>query len=259
MKGGFKVKNLTLTVLLFFQTGCGIFGPGELLEPGQLCSDHSDDAIPTFEDAALAEATSLALEQSRPPSGLFETRDRLDLTCGRISGLTSIDAVFSSEDRFDRIASLVGIQNLTSLEFLFLWDNSITDITALSGLTSLTQLTLASNSISDISALSGLTSLRVLLLNHNSITDIGPLSGLTSLRQLELASNSITDISALSGLTSLEYLILDNNPNLTDIQPLLDNTGLGTGDDVDLRSTNVSCTDVAALEAKGVPVDSDCP
>jgi hypothetical protein len=40
---------------------------------------------------------------------------------------------------------------------------------------------------------------------------------------------------------------------------LLDNTGLGAGDTVYLQFTNVSCTDVAALEAKGVTVLSDCP
>ena len=44
-----------------------------------------------------------------------------------------------------------------------------------------------------------------------------------------------------------------------DIQPLLDNTGLGAGNFVHLSGTNVSCPDVAALEAKGVTVSSDCP
>jgi hypothetical protein len=42
-------------------------------------------------------------------------------------------------------------------------------------------------------------------------------------------------------------------------RPLLDNTGLAAGDIVWLGSTGVSCTDVAALEAKGVTVQSDCP
>ena len=45
---------------------------------------------------------------------------------------------------------------------------------------------------------------------------------------------------------------------LRNIQPLLDNTGLGAGDTVDLSVTSVSCTDVAALEGKGVTVTSDC-
>jgi hypothetical protein len=63
----------------------------------------------------------------------------------------------------------------------------------------------------------------------------------------------------LSGLTSLSELGLENNPNLTDIQPLLDNTGLGAGGTVFLESTSVSCMDVAELQAKGVTVQSDCP
>jgi internalin A len=111
----------------------------------------------------------------------------------------------------------------------------------------------------DIAPLGGLTSLRVLYLGDNLISDISTLSGLTSLEHLFLGDNSIIDIVALSGLTGLESLYLDNNPNLTDIQPLLDNTGLGAGDTVGLLSTNVSCTDVAALRAKGVSVLSDCP
>ena len=56
----------------------------------------------------------------------------------------------------------------------------------------------------------------------------------------------------------LTTLRLDNNSDVSDIQPLLDNTGLGAGDEVNLVGTGVSCTDVAALEAKGVTVDSDC-
>ena len=42
------------------------------------------------------------------------------------------------------------------------------------------------------------------------------------------------------------------------IQPLLDNARLGTGDEIDHRSTSVSCADVALLEAKGFLVGSDC-
>ena len=53
-------------------------------------------------------------------------------------------------------------------------------------------------------------------------------------------------------------LHLDGNPGISNIQPLLDNTGFGAGDRVDLQATNVSCTDVAALEAKGMTVSSAC-
>jgi internalin A len=123
----------------------------------------------------------------------------------------------------------------------------------------LTTLHLRRNSISDISALSGLTSLTHLSLDENAISDITAVRGLTNLRSLGLALNSIADISALSGLTSLETLYLDGNTTLSNIQPLLDNPGLGAGDRVYLWQTAVSCSDVAALKAKGVTVYADCP
>jgi Leucine-rich repeat (LRR) protein len=173
-----------------------------------------------------------------------------------LSGLTSLTWLHLDGNSITDIAPLSG---LTSLWGLVLMYNSISDISPLSGLTSLRWLNLDGNLISDISALSGLTSLVGLALRANSISDISALSGLTSLEELILHSNSISDIGPLSGLTSLTILYLDNNPNLTNIQALLDNTGLGAGDEVHLESTNVSCTDVAALEAKGVTVQSDCP
>ena len=96
---------------------------------------------------------------------------------------------------------------------------------------------------------------------NNSINDVSALRGLVQLTDLRLMINSITDISALRGLTSLTTLYLHTNADLTDIQPLLDNTGLGAGDTVWLSRTNVSCTDVALLAAKGVRFlpTSPCP
>ena len=192
-----------------------------VLQPGDLCSDHPDAAIATFEDATLETGVRAALALGVPD----------DLTCGLLSGLTEVTIVSGG------IESLVGIQNLTTIRRLGLLGNPITDISALSGLTSLTALALQSNSITDISAL----------------------SGLTSLTELGLDINSITDISALRGLTSLTRLSLDSNTNLSNIQPLLDNTGLGAGDEINLSSTNVSCTDVALLVAKGATVTGIAP
>ncbi len=240
-------------------------GPNErlVLQPTELCSDHPDYAIATFADATLEGRVRTTL--------LIGGQD--DLTCGLVSGLARLEARGG-------VGSLAGIQNLTGLTELDLRSNSITDVSALSGLTNLTWLVLFNNSITDISPLSGLTSLTTLVLQGNSITDISAVSGLTEVWQLILSENSITDISPLSGLTSLTALYLDgnsitdirvlsrmtglrdlaleNNPDLTDIQPLLYNTGLGSGDRVFLKNTNVSCPDVAALAARGVTGTSDC-
>ena len=172
-----------------------------VLQPSELCSEHSDAAIATFEDPILE--AQVRREVSVGPQE--------DLPCGLVSGLTDFRTPPGVENL---VESLVGIQNLPSL----------------------TTLVLANTSITDISALSGLTSLAI----------------------LNLANTSVTDISALSGLTGLSMLRLDHNPDLNNIQPLLDNTALGGSVEtqeptflVDLRSTNVSCTDAAALRAKG--------
>ncbi len=238
-----KSFGVTSILLLTLVLASPSAGEAQVLRPNELCSDRPDGAIATFEDARLEAAIRAALSVGAQD----------DLTCGQVSRLTRLDASFAA------IGSLVGIQNLTRLTFLYLWGTSPTDISPLSGLTSLTILSLSANSITDISALSGLTSLTALRLDTNSITDISALSGLTSLTSLLLHRNSITDISALSGLTGLTELRLYENYSLNDIQPLLDNTGLGAGGVVDVRFTSVSCTDVALLEAKGVAVTSDCP
>ena len=209
----FGVTSVLLLVLI-------VAGPSaadaQVLRPGELCRDHSDAAIATFEDANLEARVRSALSVGAQD----------DLTCGLVSGLMVLDAGQAG------IASLVGIQNLTSLTNLNLDRNSITDLSALSGLHSVTDLSLYDNSITDIHPLSSLTRLRLLVLQRNSITDVSPLGELTELTSLLLGENSITDIGALDGLTSLAS--------------------------VNLNDTNASCGEVTALEAKGVAVASGC-
>ncbi len=347
----FVVTSVLLLSLVLAGPSAGDAQARRVLQPSELCSDHSDASIATFEDADLEAAVRRALSVSAQE----------DLTCGLLAGLTGLAAsgagpvrTVTGSPRFPPATapfeSLVGIQNLTGLTSLTLNNKSITDISALSGLTNLTvlrlhtnwitdisalsgltkltdlflsensfsdisalsemtemrvlrlhkhgdfkgvqlprdfrgvqrldnnpitditplrrltnlrDLNLHTNAITDVSALSGLTSLTELRINGNQIKDISALSGLTSLTRLELTGNQITDISVLKGLTALTGLDLRFNPELTDIQPLLDNPGLGAGDRVELRFTRVSCSDAALLEAKGVTVNTElfspCP
>ena len=196
-----------------------------------------------------------------------------------LSNLTNLTVLGLGGNSISDISSLSNLTNLTRLD---LWDNSISDISALSNLTNLTYLDLTSNSISDISALSNLTNLTVLGLGDNSISDISSLSNLTNLTGLGLWENSISDISSLSNLTNLTVLGLGDNSisdisalsnltNLTglflsgnsisDISPLVANTGLGSGDTVDLKSNPLSSasinTHIPALQRRGVTVEFD--
>ena len=262
----FEDTNLVVAVRFALLVGpqvdltCGLVaGPTELAAPS--AGVESLVGMQNLTSLTDLNLTSNSINDISSLSGLTSLTD-LNLTFNFISDINSLAELTSlmvlrlGDNMISNINVLSGLTSLTDLSLRI---NTITDISALSGLASLTQLRLDANTITDISALSGLTNLTSLWLFENSVSDISALSGLTSLTFLDLHANSITDIGALSALTGLTFLSLFNNPDLTDIQPLLDNTGIGVDDAVDLKSTNVSCPDVAALEGKGVTVSSDCP
>ena len=174
------------------------------------------------------------------------------ITVEEMATLTSLTA------RWDDIKDLTGLEFATNLTILNLRSNDIKDLSPLAGLTNLTSLTLRYNEITDVSPLVGLTNLETLDLEDNDITDISSLASLTNLTWLNLWDNRIWDISALEDLTSLESVLLGNNLIL-DLSPLVANTGLGTGDVLDLR-TNRALTDtslnthIPALRTRGVKV-----
>ncbi|MBL4571726.1 MAG: hypothetical protein JKY86_01460 [Gammaproteobacteria bacterium] len=138
-----------------------------------------------------------------------------------------------------------------------LFTNAVTDISPLAKLTKLVDLNIHTQDISDLAPLSGLTSLIELRLAANSFTDLSPLRGLNALQYLELTGNDISDITPLSGLTNLMQLDLRFNPELSNIQALIENPGIGAGDIVEIRHTNVSCTDQKRLAEKGVEVRTE--
>ena len=194
-------------------------------------------------------------------SSLTNLTRLLDLQSNSISdisalaNLTNLEWLWLSNNSISDISVLANLTNLTSLSF---WNNSISDISVLANLTNLTDLGLGQDdSISDISVLANLTNLTSLNIWDTSISDISVLANLTNLTLLDLDSNSISDISALSNLTNLEWLWLSNN-SISDLAPLVANTGLGSGDYVDVRYNPLSATSInthiPALQRRGVEV-----
>ena len=185
-----------------------------------------------------------------------------------LSELTSLAYLYLNQNSIVDISPLSNLTNLTVLELVI---NTIVDISPLSNLTNLTKLGLSGNSIVGLSPLSGLTNLTVLYLQNNSIVDISSLSELTSLTTLYLenilstppipglvlSNNSIVDISPLIGLTNLTELRLQNN-SVSDLLPLVANTGLSSGDRVDVRNNPLSATSInthiPTLHSRGVAV-----
>ena len=163
------------------------------------------------------------------------------------------------------ISDLTGLEFATGLEKITLTRGQITDLSPLTGLVLLEELDLSINQIVDLTPLSDLTALETLNLQNNEIVDLSPLSDLTALETLFLQNNEIVDLSPLSGLTRLKVLFLANNA-IADISQLLENSGLGEGDYVDLRhnplnhdSINVHFTDLvergATVLVTGAVVD----
>ena len=144
---------------------------------------------------------------------------------------------------------------------------NISDLTGLEFATNLTSLDLGygeggtSHAVKDLSPLADLTQLTRLHLPGKSISDISAVTGLTNLTWLNLWGNPISDISPVAGLTNLTDLYLGGGNNISDISPLVANTGLGKGDTVNVQSNPLSYlsihTHIPALQSRGVTVEFD--
>jgi len=165
-----------------------------------------------------------------------------------LSGMTKLQRLELSHNH--QISDITPLANLTKLQYLELNHNQITNIEPLKSLLDLQVLGLVANQISNIIPLSNLTNLQLLRLAHNQISDISPLGNLINLWWLHLGENQISNISTLSGLTNLQWLNLSNNL-ITDISPLVNNQGIGEGDEIDLRGNQL---DIQKLQEKGVTV-----
>ena len=84
------------------------------------------------------------------------------------------------------------------------------------------------------------------LLFTNAVIGISPLANLATLVDLNIHAQDV------SGLTNLMQFDLRFNPELSNVQALFENSGIGAGDIVELRHTNVSCMDQERLAKKGV-------
>ena len=97
----------------------------------------------------------------------------------------------------------------------------------------------------------------IALPDHHSLRRIGSSKGL-SRPEARRDGALITDIGPLHELILLRLVVLDNNPGLTDLQPLVDNRGFGTRSELWARETGLSCADFLPLTDRGVTVLSDC-
>ena len=198
-----------------------------------------------------------------PLAGL--TLDHLQISGNPVSDLSPLAgqvwlATFYAEDT--QISDLSPLAGLTRLRILDLQDNYISDISSLTRANDLTEVFLSGNLISDLSPLAN-RNLRTLTAANNQITDLSPLRSSLAMETLDLNGNEgLVDLSVVEGMTALKVLRLDGT-GVEDLSPLVRNAGLGSGDQVYLRSVPNLNADaeqhIATLRGRGVQVRTSNP
>ena len=170
-------------------------------------------------------ATTLAVFSCRPPDEEEEesldfidealeecVRDALDQDEGDLED-DDLAELRNLECQALGIADIHGMQRLTGLETLSLWENDIADLAPLAELADLRELQLGHNRIEKLDPLGGLTDLQRLGLSVNQIRNLGALTGLAELRWLNLDRNQLKggDMDELCGLEELTWVTLDHN------------------------------------------------
>ena len=240
----------------------------------------------TFFTSEMATLTELAASGISDLTGL-----------GRATNLTTLDLRLSSGS----ILGLSSLANLTNLSEFSLSLGSISDLSPFANLTNLTGLSLEANSISDLSPLAGLTNLRELSLGDpvkldsstiprlanlqvlniwgwtwrwagdppfhglSGLLDPTFLAGFPNLTELTIsnagyANYNLSNFSPVAGLSRLKKITL-SHCLISDISPLVENTGLGQGSIVDVRINPLSYvslhTHIPELQSRGVTVHFD--
>ena len=190
----------------------------------------------------------LSVEEIEKVNSLvFDNDTGLPLSFSCVKYMTSLNDLRIFDIELDNLNFLRPFKD-TDVKELYLNHNSLSSISGIENLTSLTRVDLYDNEVVDISLLENLTELVQLKLSNNKIQNASVVSGLTKLTDIELDNNELTAVPTLSsigafGIGSMEYgrITVDMNPNLTDISGFA-NTNLRS---LFLFATNVSNISVA--------------
>jgi len=184
-----------------------------------------------------------------------------------LASMTSLLSLeFHPDDSFGRdfgpwphVLDLSPIGKLSTINLVRFEINAIQDITVLGSLP-LETLFLYSETLSDLSPLAKVTGLGAALVRGKSITDVAPLAA--ALRsagaKVSITETSISNVSPLAALTNVGVLDLHDNL-ITDISPLVNLPTIlsltVTGNPLDCPTQMVH---IQALQARGVRVTHGC-
>ncbi|UCR89858.1 leucine-rich repeat domain-containing protein [Mycetocola spongiae] len=122
-------------------------------------------------------------------------------TAENIASLSTLDCAVPANS--DQVRSLEGMQAMTSLQYVHLQNQRVSDLTPLADLPALRNVWLDGNKLTDISPLARLKSLQILAIQDNEVSDISALGELPDLRWLDASENHIGDWTAARNVTFL--------------------------------------------------------
>ncbi len=191
--------------------------------------------------------------------------DQLGISYNPVSDLSPLAGMVELANfHCDRcqISDISPLAGLTRLTYLDLNNNYIRSIEPLRRVNDLTEVYISDNDIEDLSPLEN-RNLRTLTAAGNRITDLSPLRNSLAMETLDLNLNAgLRDISVVERMVALKVLRLDGT-DVRDLSPLVDNTGLGSGDQVYLRNLPNLNADaerhVTTLRGRGVYVVTNTP
>ena len=98
------------------------------------------------------------------------------------------------------IDEIIGLEDNTNLEKIYLNNNYLKSLKSFPKLNSLSELDISSNELTSIIGIENLISLEILNLNNNQISEITPIKDFTKLKELDISENNVEDLKCLENL-----------------------------------------------------------
>ncbi len=110
-----------------------------------------------------------------------------------------------------KVTEIKGLEGCKNLDTLILRSCLVRNMSGIETLSKLEKLELYDNQLTHISFVENLPVLKILDISFNSIRDMSPVSCLTTLEELYIAQNKLREIKGISNLVNLKILDLGAN------------------------------------------------
>lgn len=200
-----------------------------------------DDTRVNFKDENLETCVLNNLRSSNEHVTKAELSKVTSLKCSSqnissLDGLEEASSLIYLDLSNNNISNLKYISKLSNLNTLKLSNNNIKSTSGIDSLNMLMYLDLSNNDISNISSIENLEHLKSLNLSNNNVSSISSIENLNKLYELKLSDNNIKNLSSIETLSNIKYLDLSHN-KIKDISVLENLTEL---EKVDLSYNEIS-------------------